>query len=126
MKDQSKSSYYNYTEFKPQANLKAIIEKIWVFDSVIDLTDDPHFGLIPDYTPSIIVIIPQNNSNISIFITGPNTQNVQFNTYTEQITIGMRFYPGILHNMFGLNAIETMNKIVDMESYYEKKDLNFY
>lgn len=123
MKDQSNSSYYNYTEFKPQANLKAIIEKIWVFDSVIDLTDNPHFGLIPDYTPSIIFIIPQNNSNISLFITGPNTQNVQFNTYTEQITIGMRFYPGMLHSFFSLNVSQTLNNILNLENFFDKKDL---
>lgn len=124
MKTQSKKPHYNYTEYKPINSVKDLVEKIWVFDSVIDSLDDPHFGLIPDYTSSLIIIIPHNNLDITLFLTGPNTHNIQFNTNPEQITIGLRFYPGKIFNIFGLHPSDIINKIVAMESICDKTVLN--
>ncbi len=116
MKKPNNNSYYKYTEFKPPKILSGILEKIWVFDSVVNSEDDPHFGLIPDYTSSLIAVLPRNNSGMQLFVTGPNTSNLKFETYSSQITLGFRFIPGKITALFNIQPKETLNKKYPLKS----------
>ncbi len=124
MKIKPGDSFYKYSEYKPPAALSAYVEKIWVFDSIINSADEPHFRLIPDYTSSIIVIISGKNESLQMFATGPNTQNIPFETFNKQVTFGYRSFTGIIPLLLKSPPSVFLNKKIDLTYFFSGKVIN--
>jgi AraC-like DNA-binding protein len=118
------NSKYSYKEYKPSVTLKNAVDKIWVFESVDEPGEDRKFGLIPDYTSSIIVITPPERTSLQIFITGPNTNNLRIDNFSEQTTIGFRFYPALLPLMLKTDPVNFTNNSVILKDIIPEPEYN--
>lgn len=123
MESSENNSFYIYSESKPPEYLSGILDKIWVFDSAVNSADDPHFGLIPDFTTSLIAVIPGDKPGLRLFITGPNSSNMKFETYPSQVTLGFRFMPGIISSFLNIQPKETLNKRISLEELFTGSQL---
>ncbi len=126
MKKSNIENKYKYKEYLPSVKLKKHIEKIWVFDSVSKIGEDIQFHLIPDYTSSLILIVPTGYASIKglpkLFFTGPTTVNYPIDNTLSQITIGFRFYPLQLHALFGIEPAKIYNSSVNLKDFLEPRD----
>jgi len=105
---------YSYKEFFAPDKLKPILDKIWVFETAAMTGSDRHFHLTTDYTATLIFIFPRNVNRISVYLSGPNSQNIPFENSPELIAIGCRFTPLAAHQLFGIGPELTINKAVKL------------
>ncbi len=108
---------YRYKEFFAPEKLRTILDKIWVFETAAITGSDRFFHLTTDYTATLVFIFPRNVKRISIYLSGPNSQNIPFENSPELIAIGCRFKPLAAHQLFGIGPRLTINKAVKLSEF---------
>lgn len=105
---------YSYKELIAPDEVKTVLDKIWVFETAVMTGSDRNFHLTTDYTTTLLFIFPPNIKKTSIYLSGPNTQNVSFENSPDLITIGCRFLPLAAQDLFGISPELTINKAVNL------------
>ena len=103
------SPRFNYKEYKPPVSLRKFIDKIWIFESYDESEKFKNFRLIPNYTSSLIVILPAEPEKLQLFLTGPNTQSMPIANFSDQIVFGFSFFSYNMPSLFGTTPADTLN-----------------
>jgi AraC-like DNA-binding protein len=105
---------YSYKEIIASDELKPILDKIWVFETAVSTGSDKHFHLTTDFTTTLVFIFPPNLRKTSILLSGPNSQNIPFENAPDLVTIGCRFHPLAVQELFGFSPELTINKAINL------------
>lgn len=125
-----------YREIDPPSDLQHIIRFFWITEANGLPQELVAFRIIPDGCPGIIfqkshssftTEVKEENPLPTLFVYGQTTRYGILRSSGKASTIGVNFYPYALKTIFGFDADEAMNKLIDLDAVdrYLHEKLNY-
>jgi AraC-like DNA-binding protein len=112
----------NYQHLPPPSSLKGYVQYFWVLESPTVPSSSTIFRPIPDGCPGLLFqqeqsgkFFDQSKKELpALFLYGQTVHHRELHTSGPLKTVGICFYPHVLHSVFGLDANELTDTCVDI------------
>lgn len=100
-----------YREFAPPPRLSAAVECLWTHGTNSGL---PHYRVVPDGCIDILFMRPKSEAGI-LTVSGAMTRTHEFHLPAGQMTVGLRFRPGMASTLLHVPADELTDLTVPLD-----------